>query len=462
MSAWHHVAVVLGFALGVLLPLRLVQQRQRPSVTFAWLVAIALLPYVGVPLYFLFSSRKLRRGLRDKRAPLAGLEARRQAQGDSSVALDPLERLLEVEGSAPRRAGNAAELLPDGTSAYEAVCEVIRGAERSIEVCMFILADDEVGRALVDALVERARAGVAVSVLVDALGCFRTRGRFLDPLRAAGGRVAVFLPVAPLHRRWSANLRNHRKLLIADGAVAWTGGMNFGGEYMGPTASTSRWVDLSFLLRGPIVADLASAFAADWAFASPRPLSSSGAATEPQGQDTLQLIASGPDVPGDPLADALLSLVHHAQRRVWIVTPYFVPDEPLQRALKIQARAGVDVLVVAPERSNHRLADVVRARSFEELVEAGARVLLLPERMLHAKLSLFDDTSALFGSANVDLRSLYLNFELSVHITAGPTLEALDAWATALAQRCRAHAPERVGFARRSLADVASLLAPLL
>lgn len=457
MSTWNHVAAVLGFALGLLFVLRLLQERRQPSVTLSWLLGVVVAPYLVVPLFLLFSGRKLRRRIRGKCTL-----ARAGGQRIEGSGLSPdLQRLLDQEGAGVLRPGCRVELLTDGVEAHRALLELIDSARERIHLMTFILGRDEVGREVVERLAARAAAGVQVRVLVDALGSFWTSGNFLEPLRLARAEVATFLPVLPLHRRWSANLRNHRKLLIVDGERAWTGGRNLALEYLGPTPREERWVDLSALVRGPLAADLECVFADDWSFATGRQVPVLPVPA-PAGQDRAQVVASGPDLPGDPLSDAVLTAVSEARHRIWIVTPYFVPDDPIGRALALAARKGRDVRLVLPERSNHALADVVRTRYLHSLAEDGVHVLLVPGPMLHAKAMVFDDELGLFGSANLDLRSLYLNFELSILLHGGPALDSLVAWLEDLARDARPWESRRPNLRERVLADVAGLAAPLL
>jgi len=455
---WRHVASVAGFALGLFLCLRLVRQRQRPSVTFAWLLVTLLVPYVGVPLYVLFGGRKLR-GAFPARA------------GASPPVVPPagVEGLLVREGQFAARDGNAIEWLLDGSSAYRRLFEELERAQRSIRVATFILARDATGRALVELLARKAAAGVEVHLLLDALGSLGARGRFLAPLRRAGGHVASFLPVLPLHRRWSANLRNHRKLAVIDGELGWTGGMNFAEEYLGAGPDAARWIDGSLFVRGPAVDDLLAVFAGDWRLATgadlpplATPPGRARDAARAQGAERVQVVATGPDTQGDALSDAVLAAMVEARARIWLVTPYFIPDEALARALALQARLGRDVLLILPQKSNHRLADLARGKTLRDLAAAGVRVRCVPRRMLHAKAMVFDGALAVFGTANLDLRSLYLNFELSLFLHSAAEVRDLAAWMEALERDTVPLAREKPRFLERTLADFAALAAPLL
>ena len=270
----------------------------------------------------------------------------------------------------------------------------------------------------------------------------------------------------PLRRRWSANLRNHRKMAIIDGEIGMIGGTNLAREYMGPAADPARWIDTNVVLRGPALADLERVFAGDWRFATGEDLQLKDGPRAPceEGSPGMrtQVVASGPDVAGDPLYDAILSLIHEARKRVWIVTPYFVPDEGLFKALMLQSRLGRDVRIVVPGRSNHPVADLARGRRLRRLQGVGARVFAHPTRMIHAKQIVVDDDIAVSGSANLDMRSLYLNFEVDVFVYSPEKVAEMANWASGLMSQCVESGLTTPGYFRRWAEDLGWLVSPLL
>ncbi len=456
----QHLATILGFVLALLLVSRVLRQHSRPATSIAWFLFMVLAPWVGVPAYLVFGGRKIR----DRAGRKPDLHAATSLPQAISVDDDSARRLVAC-GLPPPRSGNAMELLTDGTAAYERLLALIDGAQRSIHLTTFIFADDAVGRSIVARLAARARDGIALRLLVDAVGSLGARAWRLRELKRAGGEVGVFMPVLPLRRRWSANLRNHRKLAIFDDAIVLTGGMNLAQEYMGPAlpdgAPDRRWIDTSVEVRGPAVADFAQLFAQDWQFATGRHVSV-GAPPAPEGEIALQVAPNGPDVAGDPFYDVLTAAIHNARERIWIVTPYFVPDEGLLRALALQARVGVDVRLVMPRRSNHRVADLARNRLLRELAQTGVHVFLHPQAMIHAKHIVIDDRVAITGSVNMDARSLYLNYELAV-FAYGHAATARDAWwIDQLAAHCEESLPPRPGHLGRWAEDLSWLLSPLI
>ncbi len=460
-----HLLTVIGFLLAVFAIARLMSARKQPGNTFAWLLAIAFVPYLGVPLFLLLGGRKIRK-LAERKARLCPT-----SQGEVTVPDNAgfAARVFTRDGACPPIGGNRVRFLTNGEDSFATLEKGILEAKVSIHLMTFILGHDEVGRRIVQLLAQRARAGVKVRLLLDALGCFRTSGRFCDPIREAGGEVVKFMPVFPLQTRGSANLRNHRKIAIIDHQFAAVGGRNLAIEYMGPQPLRRRWRDLGAVIQGPAVRQIEEIFLADWAYASGETLLSLQRDLPPEwprpaGGSNLQVVASGPDVTGDPLYEGILSLVQQAQRSVWIVTPYFIPDEVLQRSLMVQARAGLDVRIVVPARSNHRITDLARRHHLRELKQAGVKVLLYQPGMNHAKLLFVDGETTLFGSANMDLRSLFVNFEIGLVAYSAEEAAVVRAWCEEVFALSRP-LPEKQRPRRFFPAigeEIARLLAPLL
>ncbi len=449
----------VGFALALVLLARMLRTQRSPSSTIAWLLIILLLPYIGVPLYLMFGGRKMRMRAGTK----APVYHRRPISSDLTSS-GPVERVLQSYGVPPATPGNRVATLTQGEDAYQHLLELISGAQHSIHITTYILGRDEVGKSIVARLAERAREGVEVRVLLDSVGSWRVGHRFLAPLYEAQGKVAFFMPVFHFPFRGRANLRNHRKIVVVDGRWALTGGMNLAEEYMGPKPTRKRWRDFSLAVSGPVVSDLSELFRSDWKFATGEELAPNStplAPSQERGKSVVQVVASGPDVVGDPLYEALVSVIFTATRRIWIVTPYFVPDETLAKALDLAARRGIDVRLVLPEHSNHLMADLARASYMRELCRSGARIFLFVPVMVHAKVVLIDDHLAIIGSANMDMRSLFLNYEVSLFLTSQVEIEETALWIESLMAQSRVDLPAEGQF--RALAeDVVRLLSPLL
>ena len=300
--------------------------------------------------------------------------------------------------------------------ALRALTGLIDGASRSIDLCTFILAPDGLGDDLAQRLMRRARDGLQVRVLVDGLGAYLSGMPKLKRLAAAGVQTALFVPPLRSTLLGRTNLRNHRKMAVADGEWLWSGGRNLAAEYFEGAPGKAPWTDLSFDLRGALARQAQQRFALDWAFATQGTRAAAALAAEPlpqQRSPMAQLVPSGPDQADDTIYTLLVSGFFTARKRILAVTPYFVPDPTLLLSLALAARRGIAVDLVMPAKSNHLLADMARHRSLRDLTAAGARVWFLP-RMIHAKAVVIDDDMALVGSANLDQRSLLLNYELMV------------------------------------------------
>ncbi len=460
---------IAGFTLALFLVARLMSEKRAPANTFAWLLIIILVPWVGVPLYLLLGGRKLRR-LAERKSRLRPVLPH-GTRNPFPITETPITQTILSAGGTPPVTGNAMRLLTTGEEAFHALEEHIRAARTHIHITAFILARDDTGRRLVKLLAERAQQGVTVRLLLDSVGSmFSSRG-YVEPIRKAGGRVSRFMPVLPFTSRSSANLRNHRKIAVFDHGTAIIGGHNLAREYMGPTPLPKRWEEFGAVIEGPAAALINEVFIADWCFATRDSVDALHAeiplraVSAVRGDSELQVVASGPDVPGDPLYEGIVSMIQEAAQSIWIVTPYFIPDDVLLRSLMVKARSGKEVTLVTPGSSNHPVADFARKHYLRELQRVGGNVLLYSPGMLHSKAMIVDDKVALFGSPNFDLRSLFVNFEIGVLVHSARDVAAMKSWAVKLAARCQVLPLERPRKRRvvgNVVEDLSRLLAPLL
>ena len=460
-----HLSTIVGFVLAVFFFARLMSERRAPANTFAWLLVVVFVPWVGVPLYLLLGGRKLRRLAKDKKALLPIVPA--ICLSETREVCAPVAKTVEGAGGFAPVGGNRLRLLETGEDDFAELERQILAAKRSIHIATFILGNDDSGRRIVSLLARRASEGVKVRLLLDALGCFGTSRRFVDPIRRAGGEVGRFMPVMPFTSRGSANLRSHRKIAIFDGATAIVGGRNIALEYMGSAPYPRRWRDFGAVIEGPGALVLGEVFIADWCFVTRRPPEEVRADAQAAGAPLLgscemQVVASGPDVPGDPLYEGIVAMIQQADSYIRIVTPYFIPDDVIQRSLIVKARAGCEVTLVLPAQSNHPVTDFARRNFTRELVRAGARVMLYTPGMIHAKAVVVDDRMALFGSPNFDLRSLFVNFEVGVVVYSGDDVRRISRWVDDVLARCRAPALRSRSIFTSVAEDLCGLLAPLL
>ncbi len=448
--ATHLLVVLVGLVVTVSAAI-ILQQRRSPQATLAWLMFLILLPYLAIPLFLAMGFRKRRQ--------LPDAEPGETTFAKPGSDAPQIERLLSRYGLGAARKGNRFKLLPNGVDAWAALLDLVEGADSSIDATLYILGDDDVGRAFCAALAERARNGVAVRLILDSLGGLIARHPPLRELRDAGAEVRLYSPLLHGPTGGHLNLRNHRKMVIVDGVAVWSGGRNVAAEYLGPKPTDGRWRDLSFLIEGPAAPAFTDLFRSDWRAARGTMPDRAVAAPVAAGNSTVQLVPAGPDVAEDPLHDALVFSCHTARSLVHIVTPYFLPTPTLSEALAIAARRGVDVRIVVPATSNQRLADLARGAWLRELERSGCRVHLHPE-MVHAKAVLTDDL-AFVGSANFDARSLLLNFEIMTLLCSEPDIGAVRNWVDGLLDEAPEGLPPAT-IVQRSVENLFRLGSPVL
>ena len=433
LSPLEHGAFVFVGLLIYVMVTRIGQQHRHSSAAIAWVMAIVLLPYLGIPLFLMFGTRKLARARR--RAP-----ARAPAPGEAAGPDWALKLLAALNVPPPARS-RSIEFDADGDAAQRALLALIDGARRRIDLSTFVLGDDAIGTSASAALVRSVQRGVQVRLLLDAIGGLRTSRRLVRELRAGGVEVRWFMPVVRNPVRGRTNLRNHRKLAAADGEALWSGGRNLAVEYFVDAPERPAWLDLSFVAHGPLAAQAHEIFEHDWQAASGRPPRAAAALPAPSGPvdgASAQLVPSGPDYADDTVHALLLASAYQARGRMLAVSPYFVPDDALLAAWCIACRRGVRLTLVVPRRSNHWMADWARERALRALAAAGARIVLYPG-MIHAKAVVVDEALALCGSANLDGRSLFVNFELMTAFYGAPEIDWLAAWIERQAQQSIAY-----------------------
>ncbi|HTY94911.1 MAG TPA: phospholipase D-like domain-containing protein [Steroidobacteraceae bacterium] len=416
--------LVLSLACATFASLHALLTKPDPKSAFGWIAVCWLVPLGGAILYGLFGINRVRARARQLRGPAGAARSPPRITQDASA--NHLMRVGDAVTQWPRVAGNALEALENGENAFPAMLEAIAGAGRSVWLATYIFETDAVGRKFIDALAAAAARGVQVRVLVDGVGEWYSWPRAVSELRRAGVRARRFLPPRLVPPRLSLNMRNHRKLLLVDGKVGFLGGMNIGGREVG-RAGVRRMADLHFKVRGPVLQQLGEAFRIDWLF-SARETLSVPEAPPASGECTCRVITEGPDEDNDKLVSVMLAAVSLAREQLLMMTPYFIPPPELVSALQSAALRGVDVTLVLPERSNLRYVDWASTRWLQPLVERGVQVLLQPPPFAHTKLLVMDGCYAQVGSANLDSRSLRLNFEIALEIHDAATCRRLGAY----------------------------------
>ena len=439
----HAVFVALGLLVYVM-GTRIGHQRRHPSAAVGWVLGIVAFPYLVVPLFLLFGTRKFARPARRRR----GAAATVPGGGPPWAA-----QVLACMELAPAVRNDRVVMHADGGEALQGLLATIASARHRLDVCTYVFAHDEIGRQVSRALLDCVQRGVAVRLLVDAMGSMRTPPGMLRALRRQGVQVRRFMPLLHNPLRGRTNLRNHRKLVVADGQRLWSGGRNLACEYFMDRPHRPAWVDLSYEIHGPVAAQAQARFGTDWRTASGhvlrrmrRPAAAAAQRASADGP-LAQWLPSGPDHADDTVHELLLTGAYHAQRRIVAVTPYFVPDDALLDAWCMACRRGVQVSLLVPARSNHRLADIARGRALRELAAAGAQVWLAPA-MVHAKAVLIDDGVALAGSLNLDARSLFLNYEAMTAFYGDEEVRWLSRWCAGQIAAARPYHASRPSWMR--------------
>ena len=445
LSQWVGGLVGLGYSLLVLACLLTALFRKKePSQALGWSLAIVFMPVLGPLAFLLFGWNRVSRKLSVKQGHHEGMQENLDALvqelkdnvGDLHLAEERddrwggLQKLLESMGEhavGRCRKGNSVQLYRNGAKAFEDMGDAIRQAKESVHVEFFIFRGDEMGTRAIDLLIEKVREGVEVRLIVDALGSFSGL-RNIQRLRDAGGQVASFLPLFFGAKLASPNLRNHRKTVICDGKVAFFGGLNVANEYLGHWWQKDReWFDLHMRMEGPSVWDLQWMFVEDWDYCGNEFLGKPRyfPHQDEVGEATAQVIWGGPDTRPNPIRQAFFSAFSRARKSIFIASPYLVPDLALREALMSAARSGVDVHVVTQGSPPDKWWPYFCGWYYcEEFIQAGIHVHSYLPGMMHAKAIAVDGEWAMLGTANLDNRSMLLNFE-QMTIFDRPT-EALE------------------------------------
>jgi cardiolipin synthase len=430
---WHELfpvalraAAIVFWAIALALVPFVLVRRKEPSSTIAWILTLVLLPPIGATLFLLFGRDRVRLPARRKReldaivrAQVAALRDEPSADRTSHLTLaSPFEQSLfrVAQGLSHLRAtsGNKAEVLVEGDATYEAIGAAIDAARHHVHVEYYLIRNDATGSWFRDRLVAAAQRGVTVRLLMDGFGCFALGRAWRRPLRKAGVLVADFLPMRTVLLQ-PVNLRNHRKIVVVDGHMAFTGGFNVGDEYRGQMPGIGEWRDVHLRIEGPAAAELQRVFFQDWAFATREPIAPEDYfPREPlvRGNATIAIVPSGPDTRTEAIHRLFFGAIVGAQREVLVTTPYFVPTESIMVAMELAAMRGVDVKLVLPSRSNHGVTFHAGRSFYAQLLDAGVDIREYQPGIVHAKTLVADSQVALIGSANMDMRSFRLNFEV--------------------------------------------------
>ncbi len=430
-------AYVLGM---VATAIHILLRKHDPRSAALWLFAVFMVPALGLVLYLVFGVDRVTRktllkeagNLRLRQEYMASLprsHAAYEYPDDEDAEVSPTAEfpgMLEKFCERPLLVGNRVKLMLQGDQVYQGMLDAIEGAKNNVHLQAYIFVADRVGRQFVEAMIRKCREGVACRLLYDTVGSIDSLW-FLDELAHTGVDARAFTPLNPLKRRWQINLRNHRKLLLVDGKVGFTGGMNVCEKHLVDHPLLTRVKDYHFMLEGPVVHQMQEWFVEDWYHACGERLLSKRVfpPLEWRGDDLARVITSGPDGDHEAFYQVVFAAIVGARSRLWIVSPYLVPDKGILSALRLAAHRGVDVRLVVPGRSDHAVVSLAARTFYEELLGYGVSIYERKPPFLHAKAIVVDDDWAIIGSANMDMRSFRLNFEANIEVRSRSFVRAL-------------------------------------
>lgn len=421
---------IVHFLLAIGVTMHVLFHKRDIGASIGWIGLAWLSPIIGSVLYLIFGINRVRRRanrLRDRRPVYRAVEPAASAaeRGDH---LAPLERAGFRITQRPAQSGNAIALLRNGDEAYPRMVAAIEAARASVALSSYIFRADAAGEGFIDALIRARERGVEVRVLIDGIG----GGYFFSPtyrrLRRGGILVARFLHSLLPWRMSVLNLRTHKKILVVDGRIAFTGGLNIGGENLLRDQPRHPVRDTHFVFEGPVVAQLIEAFAEDWLFIAGEQLAGEAwfPSLDERGSGVARAVISGPDQDLEKIEFMILEAIACARQSIAVMTPYFLPDDRLLTALALASLRGIEVDVIMPERGNHIVMNWAARAQLAPLIAAGCRIWSNPPPFEHSKIMTVDGIWCLIGSANWDMRSFRLNFELNMEVYHSDLVRRVD------------------------------------
>ncbi len=419
---WITIIVLLFHIAGLIASINAIMTARTSQGAIAWAVSLNTFPYIAVPAYWVLGRNRFKgytaarhstdvevqEGLKDV---FEELKPHIVPKSEMSLLANTVEKLTDI----PRMNGNDVKLLVDGDATFDSIVAGIDAAKEYILFQFFIINDDGLGRRIKDHLIAKAEEGVKIYVLYDEVGSHDLSQAYQDDLRASGAEIHPFNTRKGSGNRFQLNFRNHRKIVIVDGKVAWVGGHNVGDEYLGLDPKFGHWRDTHVRLEGPVAAALQISFIEDWFWTTDNYKLNLNWKPTPSTTGNIP-INMLPSSPADELETATLMFLHainSAKDRLWITSPYFVPDDSIISALQLAGLRGVDVRILIPDKPDHLLVYLAAYTYFEEASLTGVRFFRYLDGFLHQKVMLIDDTISTVGTANFDNRSFRLNFEIT-------------------------------------------------
>lgn len=403
-------------------------ERKEPSTTWAWLLVLLILPGIGFIFYLLFGQNFSRERLfkekkkldKEKRKEVLGQIEKEYKDLDENNNFVDLIKMNYNNSGSKLMLNNEIDLYFDGKDKFKQLIYDLEHAEKYIHIQYYIIRKDKLGRKIISILEKKVKEGVQVRFLVDSMGGYTLTKRFLKNFINNGGKFEIFFPGILPHVNTRINYRNHRKIVIIDGKYGYTGGFNVGDEYISEDKKIGYWRDTHIRIRGDAVNPLNDRFLMDWCYASGEEIEhfSDFYLQEPHtlGDKAIQIVTSGPDHNEEYIKNALFKLINNTKEKIYIETPYFVLDESMLESIKISAMSGVDVRIVIPKKPDHIFMKWIAYSYLEELLEAGVKVYAYNKGFIHAKTMVSDGYVSTVGTANMDIRSFSLNFEVNAFI----------------------------------------------
>lgn len=417
--------LILAHLSGALTSVQAIMATRTPQGAIAWAISLNTMPVVALPAYWIFGRSRFEGYINKRRLSLERTDPlvrefveSAKAHGFTSPEETDLFGVKERLAKLPATNGNSAQLLINGHEIFDSILAGIDTAEDYILTHFYIVRDDELGTKYKDHLLAAAARGVRVYFMYDEIGSFQLSSDYLDALRDGGVEITPFNSTRGLRNQFQINFRNHRKIVITDGRAAWVGGTNVGDEYLHRHPELTPWIETMVRLQGPVVQAVQVAFTEDWNWATGAVLDVEWSpAAAPDGESLPVLcVPSGPADTFETCALYFLSSIHSAQRRFWVASPYFVPDEQIVSALQLAALRGVDVRVVVADECDAELVRLAGWSYVEPLERAGVRLYRHENGFMHHKIMVVDDDTAAVGTANFDNRSFRLNFEITIEV----------------------------------------------
>ena len=439
------IILLMFYMISVIISIKLILENRDPSKTLIWILIFMLFPGIGILIYFVLGRniRKIKMNKTYKMANnmkkeklLFNLEEMAElAKGQSNMIKEgklpnyknidfrvlKIVSLLLNMGIFPFTINNNIEIYIDGNEKFSKLIKDIRNAKDHIHLEYFIIKDSEIGRKIKEELIAKAKAGIKIRIIYDDVGCWRFwfHRKFFKEMKLYGIEIIPYLKgkiTIPIGGQ--INYRNHRKIVVIDGKIGYTGGINIGDEYIGKKKKFGYWRDTHIKIEGTSVYMLQMIFLTDWYYNTKEVLLEEKLFPKlsTKGNCMMQIVASGPDSDWESMHYAYFYAICQAKKSIYIETPYFIPDESLLKALKCAALSGVELIILFPKIADHKIVNTASYSYFQEILEAGGKVYLYNKGFLHSKVIIIDDFMASTGSANMDLRSFKLNFEVNAFI----------------------------------------------